>query len=272
MQRIYLPNMKLSDVLEITQKDLYHQLTRVLRARVWQEVVFFDGKTLEDYLYTMIHIDKNSVSFKRKEIIAKSADMETEMTLYQACPNKLSKFETIVQKCCEVWYKKIVFFESERSQKLVISDNKKERLHKIAIEAVEQCYGNVIPEIEYRVSLWDVSWEQSIICHTQWNDSIHLRELQVPKKINIFVWPFFCFCVFIRHFNSFFCSSIFQCFGSRKNMFNSIDCICDRCINIVYIWHLICLSLTVSYEISYREEKENKYWRIPSKVHCAGNE
>ena len=189
MQRIYLPNMKLSDVLEITQKDLYHQLTRVLRARVWQEVVFFDGKTLEDYLYAMIHIDKNSVSFKRKEIIAKSADMETEMTLYQACPNKLSKFETIVQKCCEVWYKKIVFFESERSQKLVISDNKKERLHKIAIEAVEQCYGNVIPEIEYRVSLWDVSWEQSIICHTQWNDSIHLRELQVPKKINIFVWP-----------------------------------------------------------------------------------
>ena len=61
------------------------------------------------------------------------------MTLYQASPNKLSKFETIVQKCCEIGYKKIIFFESERSQKLIISENKKERLTKIAIEAIEQC-------------------------------------------------------------------------------------------------------------------------------------
>lgn len=189
MQRIYLPNMKLSDVLEISQKDLYHQLTRVLRARVWQEVVFFDGKTSEDYLYTMIHIDKNSVSFKRKEIIKKSWEVSIEMTLYQACPNKLSKFESIVQKCCEVWYKKIIFFESERSQKFVLSDNKKERLHKIAVEAVEQCYGNMIPEIEYRVSLWDMSWDQSIVCHTQWHNSIHLGEIETRDKINILVWP-----------------------------------------------------------------------------------
>jgi 16S rRNA U1498 N3-methylase RsmE len=50
----------------------------------------------------MIHIDKNSVSFKRKEIVVKAAELVTELFLYQACPNKLSKFETIVQKCCEV--------------------------------------------------------------------------------------------------------------------------------------------------------------------------
>jgi RsmE family RNA methyltransferase len=100
----------------------------------------------------MIHIDKNSVSFKRKEIISKKSELATEITLYQACPNKLSKFEVIVQKCCEVGYSKIVFFESERSQKFVLSDNKKERLNKIAIEAIEQCGGNKIPEIEYAAS------------------------------------------------------------------------------------------------------------------------
>lgn len=188
MQRIYLPNTKFLDVLEISEKQLYHQLTRVLRARVWQEVVFFDGIAREDHLYSMIHIDKNSVSFKRKEIISKNSELDTELALYQGFPNKLSKFETIVQKCSEVGYSKIVFFESERSQKLVISDNKKERLSKIAIEAIELCWGNIIPEIEYRSILWEVDGE-SLICHTQWDDSISLSETNIGNQINILVWP-----------------------------------------------------------------------------------
>ncbi|MCD5375469.1 16S rRNA (uracil(1498)-N(3))-methyltransferase [Candidatus Gracilibacteria bacterium] len=188
MQRIYLPNTKFLDVLEISEKQLYHQLTRVLRARVGQEVVFFDGIAREDHLYSMIHIDKNSVSFKRKEIISKNSELDTELALYQGFPNKLSKFETIVQKCSEVGYSKIVFFESERSQKLVLSDNKKERLKKISIEAIELCGGNIIPEIEYRGILGEVDGE-SLICHTQGDDSISLSETNIGNQINILVGP-----------------------------------------------------------------------------------
>jgi len=198
MQRIYLPNTDFSEILEITDKDLYHQLTRVLRARTGQEVVFFDGVKSEDIVYEMIHIDKKSVSFKRKNISEKSSDLEAEMVLYQAFPNKLSKFETIVQKCCEVGYKKIIFFESERSQKLVISENKKERLQKIAIEAIEQCGWNNIPKIEFlqsHFSLWEkIEWgktgiSQSIICHTDSENSIVLSKLQIPKQLNVIIWP-----------------------------------------------------------------------------------
>ena len=189
MQRIYLPNILLSDVLEITQKDLYHQLTRVLRARVWQEVIFFDGKVSQDHLYTMIHINKTSVSFKRKEIITKISDTDFDMVLYQAYPNKLSKFEVIVQKCCEVGYSKIVFFESKHSQKIVLSDNKKLRLNKIAIEAVEQCWGNKIPEIECRENVWNIWKGISIICHTKWDDALHLSQIELWSNMNIFVWP-----------------------------------------------------------------------------------
>lgn len=196
MQRIYLPNIKFSEILEISEKDLYHQLTRVLRARIDQEVVFFDGKNLEDHLYSMIHIDKKSVSFKKKETIPKSSECHRELTLYQACPNKLSKFEVIVQKCSEIGYRKIVFFESERSQKLIISDSKKERLGKIAIEAIEQCGGNIIPEIQFISSLssqerdwgWGLVWE-SIICHTTKEDSQSLSELSLWKEVNIIVGP-----------------------------------------------------------------------------------
>jgi 16S rRNA (uracil1498-N3)-methyltransferase len=152
MQRIYLPDTQFSEILEITQKELYHQLTRVLRARVDQEVIFFDGITLQDHIYVMVHINKNTVSFRRKEVISKSSELYLELTLYQALPNKFEKLEYIMQKCVEVGYKKIVFFSSERSQKLIISENKKQRFQKILIEAVEQCGGNIVPEIEFESS------------------------------------------------------------------------------------------------------------------------
>ena len=194
MQRIYLPDTQFSEILEITQKELYHQLTRVLRARVDQEVIFFDGITLQDHIYVMVHINKNTVSFRRKEVISKSSELYLELTLYQALPNKFEKLEYIMQKCVEVGYKKIVFFSSERSQKLIISENKKQRFQKILIEAVEQCGGNIVPEIEFESSfLWEskeFEKELCIVCHTQWQSSKHLSEILLSSiKINIFVWP-----------------------------------------------------------------------------------
>lgn len=192
MQRIYLPNTRFSDILEISEKQLYHQLTRVLRARVWQEVIFFDGEKWEDHVYTMIHIDKNSVSFKRKSIISKNSELNTSLYLYQAFPNKLSKFEVIAQKCSEVGYRKIVFFESERSQKLVISESKKERVRKISIEAIELCWGNIIPKIEFSDSFIQANIDPelvSYICHTQSDESLSLHQIDIMQNINIIVWP-----------------------------------------------------------------------------------
>lgn len=189
MQRIYLPNTPFLDVLEISEKWLYHQLTRVLRARIDQEVIFFDGITQQDHLYSMIHINKNSVSFKKQRIIQKTAELHINLALYQGFPNKLSKFETIVQKCGEIGYSKIIFFESDRSQKLVISDNKKERLNKIIIEAIELCGGNIIPEIEYRDKIWNLEAGESFICHTQGKDSLWLSDIKTSGNINIIVWP-----------------------------------------------------------------------------------
>lgn len=190
MQRIYIPNTPFTDVFEITEKNLYHQLTRVLRARVWQEVIFFDGCEMQDHVYSMIHIDKKSVSFKKVTQIQKIIWSIPSLILYQAQANKLSKIESIVQKCCEVGYSKIVFFHGERSQKLILSDNKKQRLQKIAVEAIEQCGGNIIPEITFQESIEELC-ENSYICHTQWSDSISLKEIELSaiKQLGVLVGP-----------------------------------------------------------------------------------
>ncbi|MDA9129047.1 16S rRNA (uracil(1498)-N(3))-methyltransferase, partial [Candidatus Gracilibacteria bacterium] len=99
MQRIFLPNLQFGETLQITDKELYHQITRVLRARVGQKIIFFDGVAHEDILYEISNIDKRAVVFTKLKILMKNAELVPELHLYQAFPNKLSKMEYIVQKC-----------------------------------------------------------------------------------------------------------------------------------------------------------------------------
>lgn len=192
MQRIYLPNTSFWEELIISEKELYHQITRVMRARVGQEYVFFSGVEKVDYLYEISDINKNRCVFHLKEKIQKDSELKNELTLYQALPNKLSKLETIVQKCCEIGYKKIVFFQGDNSQKLVLSDAKKHRLEKIAIEAIEQCSANYIPSIHYEKSLEDCLQEADkkniIFCHTEASESMKISEIPF-SSIGVVIGP-----------------------------------------------------------------------------------
>jgi 16S rRNA U1498 N3-methylase RsmE len=64
MQRFLLQ----TDVLaqeEIILKDeeIIYQLTKVLRAKINDQVIFFDGKTFCDYVYKIQSIDKKNIIF-----------------------------------------------------------------------------------------------------------------------------------------------------------------------------------------------------------------
>lgn len=188
MQRIYLPNTPFWEKLTLDDKDIHHQLTRVMRGRVGNEVIFFDGEHLEDLVFEITTISKTEIHFVLRERIQKNTWPNFTLSLYQALPNKFEKIEYIIGKCTEVGYSKIIFFESERSQKLVISENKKERFTKIAIEAVEQCWGNIIPEIEF----WE--WvsefpENTYVCHTKTDNSCALKSIDFHQDIHILVGP-----------------------------------------------------------------------------------
>ena len=197
MQRIYLPNTHFWETLSISEKELYHQITRVLRARVGQKYTFFDGVSREDCIYEISEIDAQKVVFFLLEKIQKPAEDFPEMHLYQALANKLEKLEYIVQKSCEIGYLGIHFFQSERSQILQLSENKKDRLRKIAIEAIEQCGGNIIPKIEFleqfsvNEDLCSKEDEKIFFCHTQSDNSQNLKNINFSgmKKVSILVGP-----------------------------------------------------------------------------------
>jgi 16S rRNA (uracil1498-N3)-methyltransferase len=147
MQRFYV-TFPLGVDLEITDPDIYHQLTRVMRVSVGESIILFDGDGSETE-YEIIDITKKVLSLRGKERRFPKTENKKRITLYQALPNKIEKIEYIIEKWVEVGISHFIFFRSDFSQKLILSESKKERFLKIAREALEQCGGLVMPEIEF---------------------------------------------------------------------------------------------------------------------------
>lgn len=193
MQRIHLPDTDFSDMLEISDTDLHHQLTRVLRSRVWDEVIFFGGKKQKDHLYEIVEIGKKNIELKKKKSIKKDSELLLNLHLYQAFPNKASKLEYIIQKCSEVGYSSMTFFRSEHSQRLELSESKEQRLKKISVEAIEQCGGNIIPEIRFCEDIADLRSGKnilSVVCDPS-SEAKQLSKFSMKSysDVQVFVWP-----------------------------------------------------------------------------------
>jgi 16S rRNA (uracil1498-N3)-methyltransferase len=147
MQRFYV-EFPLSIDLILTDPILHNQITRVLRMKVGESIILFDGDGSET-IYQIQSIDKKSISLRGIDRLFPETEPKKGVTLYQALPNKYEKIEYILQKGIEVGIRKFYFFRSDRSQKLVITPSKKERFLTIAREAVEQCGGLVLPDIVF---------------------------------------------------------------------------------------------------------------------------
>lgn len=147
MQRFFV-GFPLSIDITITDKNLYHQLTRVLRIQVGDHVILFDGDGSETE-YEVLSIDKKSINLRGQWRIFPNTESKKKISLYQAMPNKYEKIEYIIQKWVEVGISEFIFFRSDRSQKLTVSSSKIERYISIAREAVEQCGGMMVPRIVF---------------------------------------------------------------------------------------------------------------------------
>jgi len=206
MQRFLISNQTLGrkDFL-LQNKEIIFQLLKVLRSKIWDRVVFFDGNNLFDYIYEIKDINNREISFNLLETIEKFSENKYNINLYQALPNKISKVEYIIQKWVESWISNFIFFRSERSQKLVLSNNKIERLKKIINESLEQSGRNIVPEIKVlnssliallqglqslsMMNYSGVEWEKNLFFHTKDNNSKNLRDFYIKSNTNLFVWP-----------------------------------------------------------------------------------
>ncbi len=194
MQRFYIEKDLSKEIITIDEPEMINQFTKVLRLKEDDEVIFFDWKENIDIVFKLNHINKKNIDFVFvKQIIKKENTSKFSLNLFQATPNKLDKIELILQKWTEIWYDKYYFFNSKRSQKLIISENKFERLQRIIIEACEQSGRNIIPEIVFldKLDINSLKNEKNIFFHTDGNIKTSLKDLSIENEtnINIFVWP-----------------------------------------------------------------------------------
>ena len=193
MQRFYLEDLNTTNFNFVLKNlDLIHQIWRVLRSKPWDKIILFDGKDLWDYIFEIKEIKKNEIILEQVNRIEKKSEINFELNLFQAIPNKMDKIEDIIKNGTQIWVSNFLFFRANRSQKLVISDKKIERLKKIIIEAVEQSNRNFIP--------WLVIWEKpnfvnlewkNYFLHTKNSDSKLLKDIKINswEIINLFIGP-----------------------------------------------------------------------------------
>jgi len=193
MQRFYLEDLNTTNFnFVLKDSDLVHQIWRVLRSKPWDKVILFDGKDLWDYVFEIKEITKTEVILEQVDRIEKHSEIDFELNLFQAIPNKMDKIEDIIKNWTQIWITNFLFFKANRSQKLVISDKKIERLNKIIKEAAEQCRRNIIPWliIWEKPNFMNLDWENYFL-HTKNNDSKFLKDIKIQswKIINLFIWP-----------------------------------------------------------------------------------
>ncbi len=193
MQRFYLEDLNTTNFNFILEdKDLIHQISRVLRTKIGDKIILFDGKDLWDYVFEIKEITKTKIFLQQVDRIKKNSEIDFELNLFQSIPNKMDKIESIIKNWTQIWITNFLFFRANRSQKLVISEKRIERLNKIIKEAVEQCGRNIIPNliIWEKPNFINLEWE-SYFLHTKNNESKNLKDIKVNSWniINLFIWP-----------------------------------------------------------------------------------
>lgn len=199
MQRFYFKNLEeIDDSITIKNPELLQQLIKVLRIKTWEEFSFFNWEEKRDYIFKVVSVDKREIYLEKVWYKDIDTEIDFELNIIWALPNKIEKIEYILQKWVEIWVSNFIFFKSERSQKLNLSDNKIIRLERIIKEAVEQSGRSFVPELVLTddIALWDFEKSENILFHTEDEKSVSIKnlELDYSKQINLFVWPEGGFC------------------------------------------------------------------------------
>lgn len=129
-------------------ENVYHHWTRVLRAKVGEQAILFNGQGGE-YLCELTQIDKKSAQVKILTFNPINRALSTRITLGQVM-SKGERMDYVVQKATELGVHRIQLLTSERCEmrlKYERDQKKIEHWQGVAIAACEQCGLNIVPQI-----------------------------------------------------------------------------------------------------------------------------
>lgn len=136
-------------------QDLFHQITKVLRIKPGDTVIFLNSKLRQppyyEYFYTVQAVDKREIhmTFNSKKENVNEFPLRLEIVL--CLPNSTDKLRFVLEKAVELGVATITLVTADHSrlqQKL-----RSERLSAILKEAAEQSERGLIPEVNLASSL-----------------------------------------------------------------------------------------------------------------------
>lgn len=173
--------------IEITDVDVVHQLTKVLRVNPGDKIILCDGNN-NDALAAVTQINNRSLLVDVVNTYKNTNEPVRDVSLYCAVL-KRNNFELVIQKATEVGVKMIIPLITKRTIRQKVNIN---RLKTIAKEAAEQSGRGVIPSIVEPTRFDSLVVEKNksllrLFYHTQ-------EYIDTPKKsdlsdINIFIGP-----------------------------------------------------------------------------------
>lgn len=149
VSRIFQPTTLHENTTIQLEEGAAHHLARVLRAKIGDEVILFNGEGNE-YAGVIANIDKKSVSVQIKNLIARCSESPLELYLAQGI-SRGEKMDYTIQKAVELGIKKIFPLLTERCNVKLDEERREKRLQhwrSIVISACEQSGRNHIPDIQ----------------------------------------------------------------------------------------------------------------------------
>lgn len=148
--RIYIPSEKIQENIHLTDKEIIHKISTVLRLNPKDNILIFDGRGKE-YKYKISCASKKDVVLEKKSLSRSEAVPVFQLSL--AFPLvKEDKIELILQKATELGVSQFIPFICRYSIQVKPSQLKLQRWEKIVIEAARQSERLWLPEISEVIS------------------------------------------------------------------------------------------------------------------------
>ncbi|MCE6002992.1 16S rRNA (uracil(1498)-N(3))-methyltransferase [Acinetobacter junii] len=154
MNRFYIETeLNTGNTIELTE-SVFHHWVRVLRAKVQEQAIFFNGKGGE-YRVTLTEINKKNafVSVDHFEAIDRTAPFKV---ILGQVMSKGDRMDYAIQKATELGATKIQLLTSDRCEMRLKYDRDQKKLdhwQSVAVAACEQCGMNIVPKVLAPISI-----------------------------------------------------------------------------------------------------------------------
>ena len=160
MHRFFVEPDAIGELQARIAGETAHQISRVLRMQVGDEICLLDGSGYE-HRVRLASIGASACIGRVIERVKGSAEPRCKVTLYISLLNKADKFEWALQKCTELGAARFVPVRSARSISDTPGRTKTERWERIIQEAAEQSGRAIIPELEDAIGLQTAFQQES---------------------------------------------------------------------------------------------------------------